>query len=44
MINITDELYLELQDTEWPFEYKDHDRSIARAIVFETLSEPAFTK
>ena len=35
MISITDELYLELQDTEWPFEYKDHDRSIARAIVFD---------
>ena len=27
------ELYLELQDTEWPFTYTDHDRKIARAIV-----------
>ena len=29
------ELLLELQDTEWPFEYTDHDRRIARAIVFD---------
>lgn len=29
------ELYLELQDTEWPFEYTDHDRRIARAICFD---------
>lgn len=29
------ELLIELQDTEWPFEYTDHDRRIARAIVFD---------
>ena len=29
-----EELY-ELQDTEWPFEYTDHDRNIARAIVYD---------
>ena len=29
------ELQIELQDTEWPFEYTDHDRKIARAIVFD---------
>lgn len=29
------ELYLELQDTEWPFRYTDHDRLIARAIVVD---------
>jgi 8-oxo-dGTP pyrophosphatase MutT (NUDIX family) len=29
------EIKLELQDTEWKFEYVDHDRQIARAIVFE---------
>ena len=28
-------LKLELQDTEWNFEYIDHDRNIARAIVFD---------
>jgi 8-oxo-dGTP pyrophosphatase MutT (NUDIX family) len=29
------EIKLELQDTEWKFEYVDHDRQIARAIVFD---------
>ena len=29
------ELFIELQDTEWPYEYTDHDRKIARAIVFD---------
>ena len=29
------ELKIELQDMEWPFEYTDHDRRIARAIVFD---------
>ena len=29
------ELAIELQDTEWPFEYTDHDRMIARAICFD---------
>ena len=31
-----EELYLELADGEWPFEYTDHDRQIVRAIVFDT--------
>ena len=29
------ELYLELEDTEWPKEYTDHDRNIVRAIVYD---------
>lgn len=29
------ELLIELKDTEWPLEYIDHDRQIARAIVFD---------
>ncbi len=29
------ELLIELQDTEWPFTYTDHDRQIARAIVVD---------
>lgn len=29
------ELYLELQDTQWKFEYTDHDRNITRAIVYD---------
>lgn len=28
-------LYLELEDTEWPFTYTDHDRHVARAIVVD---------
>ena len=28
-------IHLELQDTEWPFTYTDHDRPIVRAIVFD---------
>ena len=31
-----EELYLELKDVEWPFEYTDHDRRIVRAIVFDS--------
>ena len=29
------ELELHLQDNEWEYEYTDHDRNIARAIVFD---------
>ena len=29
------ELMTELRDTEWEFEYTDHDRLIARAIIFD---------
>jgi 8-oxo-dGTP pyrophosphatase MutT (NUDIX family) len=31
------ELYLELEDTEWPFEFTDHTRQIVRAICFDDL-------
>ncbi|MCR5675334.1 MAG: GNAT family N-acetyltransferase [Lachnospiraceae bacterium] len=31
----TDALLTEPEDTEWPFEYTDHDRRIARAIVYD---------
>ena len=30
-----DEIYLELKDEEWPFDYTDHDRMIVRAIVVD---------
>ena len=30
-----DDLYLHLRDEEWPFVYTDHDRQIARAVVFD---------
>ncbi len=29
------ELYLELQDTQWPYDYINHDRTIVRAIVLD---------
>lgn len=29
------ELFLELKDREWPYEYIDHDRETARAVVFD---------
>ncbi len=29
------ELFLQLKDGEWPFTYTDHDRPIARAIVYD---------
>ena len=35
MINEKKELFLELKDNEWPLEYTDHDRPIARGIVFD---------
>ena len=28
---------LHLQDTQWPFEYIDHDRTVARAIVYDEI-------
>lgn len=30
-----DEIYLELTDSEWAFEYTSHDRHIVRAIVYD---------
>ena len=38
------ELYLELKDNEWPFTYTDHDRQIARAIVFDDEGWLYFTR
>ena len=35
MTENNNELYLELEDVSWPFTYTDHDRIIARAIVYD---------
>lgn len=35
MKSYPEEINLHLRDEEWPFEYTDHDREIARAIVFD---------
>lgn len=32
---VNKELNIELQDTQWQYEYTDHDRDIARAIVYD---------
>lgn len=34
-MQLNNEIKLELLDNEWPFDYTDHDRMIARAIVFD---------
>ena len=40
----TEELYLELQDDQWPFTYTDHDRQIVRAIVFDEAGRLYFMR
>lgn len=34
-INGLSEIYLELEDTSWPFTYTDHDRMIVRGVVYD---------
>ena len=43
-MNISEPLYLELEDREWPFTYTDHDRKIVRAIVFDDLGRLYFMR
>ena len=38
------ELFLELQDREWPFTYTDHDRMIARAIAVDDAGDLYFVR
>lgn len=38
------EISLNLQDTQWPFEYVDHDRNIARAIVYDGSGQFYFVR
>ena len=35
-VNMSDEIYLELKDDEWPFTYTDNDRHIVRAIIVDS--------
>lgn len=35
-MNTEPELKIELKDTQWPYEYTDHDRTVVRAIVTDT--------
>ena len=41
---MNEELYLELEDREWPFTYTNHDRQIVRAIVFDDEGWFYFTR
>ena len=38
------EINIELQDTQWQFEYVDHDRNIARAIVYDENGQFYFVR
>ncbi len=37
-------LNIELTDNEWPLDYIDHDRQIARAIVFDGMNNFYFVR
>ena len=39
-----EEIYLHLEDKEWPFEYVDHDRDVVRAIVFDDSDNLYFVR
>lgn len=43
-MNNKSEINVELQDTEWPYEYTDHDREIVRAIVFDDAGDYYFVR
>ena len=38
------ELFINLQDDQWEFDYIDHDRTIVRAIVFDEEDKFYFVK
>lgn len=38
------EVHIDLQDTQWQFEYVDHDRNIARAIVYDESGQFYFVR
>ena len=40
----TEEIYIELKDDEWPFEYTDHDRMIAYTSQLPHVVSNAFIK
>lgn len=42
--NINTELEIALQDTQWPFEYVDHERNIARAVVYDESGQFYFVR
>ena len=40
----TEELKIDLQDTQWQLDYIDHDRNIARAIVYDESGDFYFVR
>lgn len=38
------EIKMDLQDTEWPLDYIDHDRNIARAVVYDQNGQFYFVR
>lgn len=44
MIENTKEIYIELNDSEWPLTYTDHDRMIVRAIVVDDAKKFHFVR
>ena len=38
------EINIDLQDTEWELDYIDHDRNIARAIVYDESGQFYFVR
>lgn len=38
------QIKIELQDKEWEFDYIDHDRNIARAIVYDDKQQFYFVR
>jgi len=43
-MDMNDELFIELNDTEWPMTYTDHDRTITRAIVIDSQEKYYFVR
>ena len=43
-VNLNTEIRIELQDTQWEFNYINHDRNIARAIVYDENGQFYFVR
>lgn len=43
-VNLNTEIRIELQDTQWKFDYINHDRNIARAIVYDENGQFYFVR
>ena len=41
---VNTEIKIDLQDTQWQFDYIDHDRNIARAVVYDEKGQFYFVR